>query len=149
MNYYPGGGGGGHVSLGPVHHPCKSLSEKHPKRGWSDDTHSSLNSTPWVSNGVSLPNFLPFPIISGLVRDLRNWYPFFPYFPVFDTLNAIRALRAWWRKRYPFLRVFIYADDIQAPMRHAPPPPRDYYPLTYIVINVCCHVFGMDLTSLC
>ena len=27
-----GGGGGGHVSLGPVHHPRKSLSEKHPKR---------------------------------------------------------------------------------------------------------------------
>ena len=23
------GGGGGHVSLGPVHHPRKSLSEKH------------------------------------------------------------------------------------------------------------------------
>ena len=35
----------GHVSLGPVHHPCQSLSEKHPKRGWSDGipTCSSLN----------------------------------------------------------------------------------------------------------
>ena len=31
----PGGGGGGYVSLGLVHHPRKSLSEKHPKRGWS------------------------------------------------------------------------------------------------------------------
>ena len=28
-----GGGGGGHVSLGPVHHSRQSLSEKHPKRG--------------------------------------------------------------------------------------------------------------------
>ena len=26
---------GGYVSLGLVHHPRKSLSEKHPKRGWS------------------------------------------------------------------------------------------------------------------
>ena len=26
---------GGHVSLGPVHHPRQSLSEKHPKQGWS------------------------------------------------------------------------------------------------------------------
>ena len=56
------GGGGGHVSLGPVHHPHKSLSEKHPKRGWSDDdTHSSLNTTPRVRTGLSIPNFLPFP----------------------------------------------------------------------------------------
>ena len=31
----PPGGGGGYVSLGLVHHPRKSLSEKHPKRGWS------------------------------------------------------------------------------------------------------------------
>ena len=32
---FPGGGGGGGacVSLGPVHHPCQSLSEKQPKRG--------------------------------------------------------------------------------------------------------------------
>ena len=30
-----GGGGGGYVSLGLVHHPRKSLSEKHPKRGRS------------------------------------------------------------------------------------------------------------------
>ena len=27
------GGGGGHVSLEPVHLPRKSLSEKHPKQG--------------------------------------------------------------------------------------------------------------------
>ena len=33
-----GGGGGGHVWLGPVHHPRQSLSEKHPKRGWSPST---------------------------------------------------------------------------------------------------------------
>ena len=26
-------------------------------------------------------------------------------------------------KKIPFLRVFIYADDVQAPMRHTPPPP--------------------------
>ena len=46
-------GGGGHVSLGPVHHPRQSLSEKDPKRGWSDRTHSSLNTTPRVRTGVS------------------------------------------------------------------------------------------------
>ena len=26
-------------------------------------------------------------------------------------------------KNIPFLHVFIYTDDVQAPMRHAPPPP--------------------------
>ena len=40
------------------------------------------------------------------------------YFPVFDTLNAIRAIRAGGGEKdfvlNVFLRVFIYADDVQA-----------------------------------
>ena len=38
-----------------------------------------------------------------------NLIPIFPYFPVFDTLNAIPG-----GENIPFLRVFIYADDVQA-----------------------------------
>ena len=63
-----------------------------------------------------------FPTLSAERRwtcpgDLWIWYPFF-HFPVFDTLNAIRALRARWWKYTLFTRSVIYADDVQAPMRH-------------------------------
>ena len=78
------GPGGGHVSLGPVHHPCKSISEKHPKRGWSDDTHSSLNTTLRVRTGVSLLNFLPFPrIVRGPVRGICEFDTLFFTFSCF------------------------------------------------------------------
>ena len=108
---------GGHVSLEPVHHPRQSLSEKHPKRGWRDGIHSSLNTTPRMRTGVSLPDFLPFPrIVRGPVRGICE----------FDTLFFIFfCFRYPWRdtrrveKKIPFLRVFIDADDVQAPMRHA------------------------------
>ena len=70
--------------------------------------------------GVSLPNFLVlFPwIVSGPVRGICEFDTLFSYTQLlsrFDTLNAICA--GWW-KGYP-----IYADDVQAPMRHTPPPP--------------------------
>ena len=75
-------GGGGHVSLGPVHHPRQSLSEKHPKRGWSDGTHSSLNTIHRGITGVSLPDF---PTLSAdrprtCPGDLWIWYNFFHIF---------------------------------------------------------------------
>ena len=119
-----GGGGGGTVSLGLVHHPRKSLSEKHPKRGWSDDTHSSLNTTPRVRTGVSLPNkVLPFPrIVRGPVRGICQFDTLYSYFPVFDTLNAIRALRVRWRKRYPFY-AFSFTRMMYKPQWDMPPPP--------------------------
>ena len=129
-----GPGGGGHVSLGPVHHPRKSLSEKYPKRGWSDDTHTSLTTTPCVRTGVSLPNFLPFPLISriwnsqisrtGPVREICEFHILFfsSYFTVQFSISLTRYARyaPGGEKQIPFLRVFIYADGVQDPMRHAP-----------------------------
>ena len=62
---------GGDVSLGSVHHPRKSLSEKHPKEGWSwryPQLSETLNTTQCVRTRVSLTNFLPFPrIVHGPV----------------------------------------------------------------------------------
>ena len=61
--YEPGGGGGGgHVSLGPVQ-PRKSLSEKHPKQGWSDDTHTSLKGS----------------TLNALRAGWRKRYPFYAF----------------------------------------------------------------------
>ena len=92
-----------------------------------DSTHSSLNTTPRVRTGISLPDFLPFPrIVRGPAcpGHLWIWYPFSSsYFPVFDTLNAICALRAGWGKRYPFY-AFLLTRMMYRP-QWDPPPPRD------------------------
>ena len=125
---------GGHVSLGPVGpRPRQSLSEKHPKRGRSDGTHSSLNTTPRVRTGVSLPDFLPFPrIVRGPVRGICEFVTLFssPYFPVFDTLNAIRALRG--EKDTLFTRFYWHGwctgPNETCPL---PPPPPGTYPSSY------------------
>ena len=120
--------------------------------------------------------------------DLWIWYPCFSsYFPVFDTLNAIRAfntrrvakmipfftrfyLRGWYiYKRLSNNNEIIKnqsskfnADDVQglqAPMRHAPPPPRVRYepnvninlslPLqAFCVPFPLFHVSGMEILCL-
>ena len=107
------GGGGGDVSLGPVHHPRQSLSEKHPKWGWSDGTHSSLNTTLHVRTAGYRSQ------ISYLFRGSVNLIPIFKYLPVFDTLNAIRA---GWRNRYHFY-VFLLTRMMYRPQWDMPPPP--------------------------
>ena len=73
---------------------------------------------PQLSEHDRSTNFIPFP--RSCPGKLWIWYHIFEISPVFDTLNAIRALRAWLAKKIPFLRVLIYADDVQAPMRHTP-----------------------------
>ena len=92
----------------------KSLCEKHPNRGWSDrsyDTQSSLNSTPFVCTGVSLPNVLPFPrIVRGPVQgDLWFWLPLLHIF-LFSIPLTRYARHAPGTgavaKKIPFLRVF-------------------------------------------
>ena len=53
---------------------------------------------------------------------LWSWYPFFHIF-LFSIPLTWYARYAPGGKKIPFLSVFNYADDVQAPMRHAPPPP--------------------------
>ena len=119
------GGGGGYVSLRPVHHPRKSLSKRHPKRGWTARAHQARAR-------VSLPNFLPFPRIFGRpVRGICEFDTLFsPYFPVFGTLNAIRTLRVEWWKRYPFYAFLfmrmMYRPQWDIPRPPPPPPPGEY-----------------------
>ena len=68
---------GRYVSLRPVHHPRKSLSERHPKRGWTARVHQARA-------GVSLPNFLPFPrIVGGPVRGICEFDTLFSRFSCF------------------------------------------------------------------
>ena len=87
---------GGYVSLRPVHHPRKSLSERHPKRGWTARAHQARD-------GVSLPNFLPFPrIVGGPVRGICEFDTLFSIFSCFwypkrDTCVTRRVV-----KIYPF-----------------------------------------------
>ena len=70
-------------------------------------TPLSLNTTPRVRTGVSLPDFIPFPrIVRGRARGICEFDTLFFFFFSFSRfrypLYAIRALRAGWRKRYPF-----------------------------------------------
>ena len=130
---------------GPVHHPRQSLSEKHPKRGWSDGAHcdSSLNTTPRAHRGIA-PRF---PTLSAdrprtYPGYLWIWYPFYSYFPVFDTLTRYVP----GGEKIPFLRVFIDSDDVQAPMRHAPPPPPGLSPNSFTKLSYprCCVISIQD-----
>ena len=136
-----GGGGGGHVSLGPVHHPRKSLSQKHPKRGWSLEQfwhpipgkRGSEHNTVRAHRGIA-PKF---PTLSAdrprtCPGDLWISYPFFSYFPVFDTLNAIRTLRSGWRKRYPFY-AFLFTRMMYRP--HWDMPPRGIFIFSQVKRN--------------
>ena len=78
----------------------------------------------WTLHRTCAPGYrsqISYPF-RGPVWEICEFDTLFAHFPVFDTLNAIRTLRARWRKRYPFLQIFIDADAVQAPMRHAPPP---------------------------
>ena len=53
-----------------------------------------------------------------------NLIPFFPLHIFLFSIPLTRYARyAPGGKKIPFLRVFIDADDVPAPMRHGPPPP--------------------------
>ena len=88
-----GGGGGGMSHWGLYINHSQSLSEKHPKRGWSDGTHSSLNTTPRMRNRGIAPRF---PTLSAdcprtCLGDLWIWYPFFHIF--LFTIHLTRYAR--------------------------------------------------------
>ena len=114
------GGGGGHVSLGPVHHPRQSLSEEHPKRGWSDGTHSSLNTTPHVRTGISLPDFLPFPR-TCLGRSV-NLIPFLHIF-LFSIPLTLYARYAPGGEKDTLFYTFLLTRMLSRPQWDMPPPP--------------------------
>ena len=89
----------------------KSLSERHPKRGWTARAHQARA-------GVSLPNFLPFPrIVGGPVRGICE----------FDTLFSIFSC-CWYPKRvmrrvvkiYPFY-TFLFTRMMYRPQWDIPP----------------------------
>ena len=66
-----------------------------------------------------------FPTLSADRRwtcpgDLWIWYPFFHIF-LFLIPWTRYARYAPGGENIPFLRIFIYTDDVQAPMRHTPP----------------------------
>ena len=164
------GGGGGYVSLGLVHHPRKSLSEKHPKQGilgnfdtlyretigqlWFLDPlqgffscmlhvsytlfkycnpfagHFDLKETkkrPIITSQIGddypqLPEHTPYPFC-GHVWGSCEFDTLFLRFPRFRYPKRDTRVMRLVAKRIPFLRVFIYADDVQAPMRHTLPGP--------------------------
>ena len=107
---------GRYVSLRPVHHPRKSLSERHPKRGWTARAHQARA-------GVSLPNFLPFPrIVGGPVRGTCEFDTLFAIFSCFwypkrDTRVTRRVV-----KIYPFY-AFLFTRMMYRPQWDIPPPP--------------------------
>ena len=118
----PGGGGGGMCHWGlyimRVNHFLKSTL----KRGWSDGTHSSLNTTPRVRTGVSLPDSYPF---RGLSAGSVNLIPFFHIF-----LFSIPLTRGTRYARYEpggekdtlFTR-FYWRGWYTGPNETCPPPP--------------------------
>ena len=142
-----------YVSLRPVHHPRKSLSERHPKRGWTARAHQARA-------GVSLPNFLPFPRIvhvGGPVRGICE----------FDTLFSIFSC-FWYPKRdtpggenIPFLRGWCTGPN--ETYMYPPPPsppgaigyvhndnlPRDNIALQYVIQNNCRKVWWCFLMIFC
>ena len=121
MLFPRGGGGGGHFSLGPVHHPRQSLSEKHPKRGWSDGTHSSLNTTPRVRTGLSLPDFL-YTLSADCPRNLWIWYLFFLHIFLFSIpLTRYARYEPGGEKDTLFTR-FYWRGCCTGPNETCPPP---------------------------
>ena len=105
---------GKYVSLRPVHHLRKSLSERHPKRGWTARAHQARA-------GVSLPNFLPFPrIVGGPVRGICEFDTLFSIFSCFwypkrDTRITRRVV-----KIYPFY-AFLFMRMMYRPQWDIPP----------------------------
>ena len=105
---------GRYVSLRPVHHPRKSLSERHPKRGWTARAHQARA-------GVSLPNFLPFPrIVGGPVRGICEFDTLFSiiscfWYPKRDTRVTRRVV-----KIYPFY-AFLFTRMMYRPQWDIPP----------------------------
>ena len=118
LSQSPGGGGGG--GGGMSHWGLYIMRVNHSLKGTlNEDEATVLNTTLRMRTGYLSQICYPFRgSCADLSRRSVNLIPCFSYFPVFDTLNAITRGVV---NLIPFSRVFVDADDVQAPMTHAPP----------------------------
>ena len=147
-NSCPGGGGGGAWLIGACTSSASitSLSEKHPKRGWSDGTHSwqlSEHYTARAHRGIASQISYPFRGSSaGLSEGSVNLIPFFHIFLFSIPLTRYARYAPGGEMDTLFTR-FYWRGWCTGPNETCPPPPPGTPALRYLSHIGGCHFVKM------